>query len=173
MMYPYNIPTSISFLPDYTETFAKMMQYFALLFLLIVLTQICNIITENQYICLYGKSVIIKNEACMKVLTIHEQILLLAIWRLKDNAYGVRIRQSVAEETDMVYTYGTLYSSLEQLVKKGYVSKTIGEATAERGGRRKIYYNVSKEGMTALKEAKELQNTLWNGIPDMIFSEEK
>ncbi|MCP4725147.1 MAG: PadR family transcriptional regulator [bacterium] len=109
----------------------------------------------------------------MRVLTIHEQILLLAIWRLRDNAYGVRIRQSVADATKMVYTYGTLYSSLEQLVKKGYVTKTIGEATAERGGRRKIYYEVSPEGMKSLKEAKELQNTLWDGIPEVTFSEEK
>lgn len=105
----------------------------------------------------------------MKELTKSEEILLLAIWRLKEDAYGVKIRENISKTTSKTYTFGTLYSTLEQLVKKEYVTKTPGEPTAERGGRRKIYYKVSPEGMKALKTARELERTIWDGISDFVF----
>ncbi len=103
----------------------------------------------------------------MKDLTMSESMLLLAIFRLGENAYGVKIRQKVAEVTDRTYSYGTLYSSLDQLVKKRYVQKTIGDPTPERGGRSKIYYRLSAEGVEALQNAYELQKAIWNGISDI------
>ena len=107
----------------------------------------------------------------MKYLTKSEEILLLAIWRLKDNAYGVSIRKQVLEITGEEMTYGTLYSSLDQLVKKGYVHKEIGEPTPERGGRRKIFYSILPKGYEALRQAQELTRTLWGDISDMAFSD--
>jgi PadR family transcriptional regulator PadR len=105
----------------------------------------------------------------MKYLTKSEEILLLAIWRLKDNAYGVSIRKYVMELTKENMTYGTLYSSLDQLVKKEYVNKTIGDPTPERGGRRKIFYLVTPKGLEALRSARELTKVLWGGISDLAF----
>ncbi|MCK5148290.1 helix-turn-helix transcriptional regulator [bacterium] len=105
----------------------------------------------------------------MKPLTKFEEILLLAIWRLKDDAYGVKIRQEVMRVTGENLTYGTLYSALDQLTRKLYATKTIGEPTAERGGRRKIYYTLSPDGSKALRRAQELTKTLWNDVPDMAF----
>jgi len=105
----------------------------------------------------------------MKPLTKFEEMLLLAIWRLKGEAYGVKIRQEVMRVTGENLTYGTLYSALDQLTRKLYVSKTIGEPTAERGGRRKIYYALAPEGSRALQRAQALTKTLWEDVPDMAF----
>jgi DNA-binding PadR family transcriptional regulator len=105
----------------------------------------------------------------MKELTLYESILLLAIWRLKDNAYGVTIREKVSEVTKRTISYGTLYSYLDQLSRKGYVGKTIGAPSSERGGRRKIFYTVSTEGMNALKAARDLQKSIWDDVPEFII----
>ena len=102
----------------------------------------------------------------MDLLTLHEQILLLAIWRLGENAYGVAIRELVVSMTKKNIVYGTLYNSLDKLVRKGFVITMKGEPTPERGGRSKIYYSLTKDGTAALQKAKELQSTLWDGIPD-------
>ncbi len=105
----------------------------------------------------------------MAILTLNEQILLLSIWKLNDNAYGVTIKQKVTEFTKKNIVYGTLYNSLDKLVKKGYVITKKGEPTHERGGRSKIYYVLTKEGKVALQESKELQTALWDGVSELAF----
>ena len=107
----------------------------------------------------------------MKELTRVEEILLTAIWRLGDNAYGVTIRKQVAEITKKNVIYGTLYNSLDQLLRKGYVAKTRGKPVPERGGRSKMFYTLTSSGMQALQNARELQRRIWDGIPE--FSENK
>lgn len=106
----------------------------------------------------------------MKELTKTEEILLMAIWRLKDDAYGVKIRQYISGLLGKEFTYGNLYSALNQLVKKKYVRKTLGEPTPDRRGRRKIYYTLSREGTKALQNARELHERLWAGISSPIYS---
>ena len=101
----------------------------------------------------------------MKGLTIPEEILLSAIWRLKDDAYGVTIRKKIAEVTEQDIAYGTLYNILAQLYRKGYVVKSRSAPTAERGGRSKIYYRLTDSGVKALQEARELQKMIWKNIP--------
>jgi DNA-binding PadR family transcriptional regulator len=103
----------------------------------------------------------------MKELTITEEIILTAIWRLKDDAYGVTIRKKVAEVVKKDMIYGTLYNMLAQLVRKGYVQKHRGRPTAERGGRSKIYYRLTDSGINALKEARRLQKLIWDGLPGL------
>ena len=75
----------------------------------------------------------------MKDLTKIEEILLIAIWRLEDEAYGVKIRQHVSQLIGKEFTYGNLYSALHQLTVKKYVKKILGEPTPARRGRRKSY----------------------------------
>ncbi len=104
----------------------------------------------------------------MRELTIPEQTLLLTIWRLKDDAYGVSIRKKTEEVTGKDIIYGTLYNMLDQLVRKAFVVKWRGEPTAERGGRSKIYYRITDEGVRALEAARELQRSLWDGIPETL-----
>ena len=105
----------------------------------------------------------------MKNLTLSEIIFMLAIWRLEENAYGVTIRKHIAQVTGKIYTHGTLYSALDQLFKKGYVTKSVGPPTPERGGRSKIYYRLSPEGIKALRAARQLQREIWKGIPELTL----
>ena len=105
----------------------------------------------------------------MKELTKIEEILLLSIWRLKDGAYGVKIRQFVSQIIGKEFTYGNLYSALNQLSKKKYVKKALGESTHDRRGRQRIYYSVSAEGMKALKAAREMNQKMWGDITDYAF----
>lgn len=109
----------------------------------------------------------------MKELTRLEEILLLTIWRLKDEAYGVKIRQHVSGALEKTITYGNLYSALNQLVKKKYVTKTLGEPTPERRGRRKIYYTITPLGLSALKAAWELNEKLWTGISKYALEQKR
>ncbi|MCP4727105.1 MAG: hypothetical protein GY863_18850 [bacterium] len=102
-------------------------------------------------------------------LTKTEEILLISIWRLKDEAYGVKIRQYVSNYINKEFTYGNLYSILKQLKMKGLVNKTAGEITHRRRGRRKIYYNITPDGMEALKASRDMYNMLWDGISKYAF----
>ena len=106
-------------------------------------------------------------------LTINEQILLLSILRLKDEAYGVRIREQVCEYTGKEVAFGTLYNNLDQLIKKGYAVSHKGEPTAVRGGKAKVYYQITDEGIKALQAARKLQNRLWHGISELALIKNK
>jgi DNA-binding PadR family transcriptional regulator len=97
----------------------------------------------------------------MKDLTLYESIILMAILRLKDNAYGVTIREKIEEIAERTISYGTLYSYLDQIHRKDYVSKSVGSPSPERGGRRKIFYKLTPEGMKALRAAYKLQKIIW------------
>ena len=107
----------------------------------------------------------------MRELSKAEEIYLITIYRLKDNAYGVSVREKISELTGKMYTYGTLYGILDQLVHRGYVSKIEGEPSPERGGRRKLFYRLTPTGLKALKSSYAVQQSLWGGI-DWQKSEE-
>ncbi|MFC2156447.1 PadR family transcriptional regulator [Acidobacteriota bacterium] len=100
----------------------------------------------------------------MKELTKIEEILLVAIWRLKDNAYGVEIRKYVSNIIGKEFTYGHLYSALNQLVLKKYVLKSVGNVSEQRMGRPRIYYSITSIGQKALDSAIELNEKLWAGL---------
>jgi PadR family transcriptional regulator PadR len=102
----------------------------------------------------------------MKDLTLLEEIVLTTIVRLEDNAYGVSIRLKVAEVTGKNILYGTLFNALEQLLRKGLIVKTKGLPVAERGGRSRMYFHLTKDGHRALAEARQLRNLIWNGLPE-------
>lgn len=102
-------------------------------------------------------------------LTIQEEIILTAIWRLEKDAYGVAIRKKVEEVTRKKLMYGTLYNTLSQLLRKGYVLKIKGDPTPERGGRSKMYYQVTQDGLKALHKTRELHRSIWKGIPELAI----
>jgi len=107
----------------------------------------------------------------MKELTKIEEILLLAIWKLKDEAYGVKIRQYVSKVINKDFTYGNLYSALNQLERKEYVAKRFGELTPVRGGRKKVLYSVNEFGIEALKISFKMKEAMWEGISEFALSE--
>jgi len=118
---------------------------------------------------IYGKSVLIDEENNVKDLTLNETAILLAILRLEKKAYGVAIKEDVSKFIDKKISYGTLYSYLDQLFRKGYISKSIGDPTPERGGRRKIFYKLTKKGTHALESAYKLQKMIWERLSEISF----
>ena len=77
------------------------------------------------------------------------------------------IRQQVADVTGKNWSFGAIYAPLNRLLKKGYVRSIEGEPTPERGGRRKIYYELADEGKHALIAIQKVQKAIWLGIPSL------
>ncbi len=109
----------------------------------------------------------------MEYLTRYEEMILLAVFRLKDNAYGVPVKKQLSEVTGKLWSFGALYVSLDKLVKKGYLKKTRGEPTHERGGRSKIFYELTEQGKQSLHETNKFQRNLWEGIPEYTFDNDE
>ena len=109
----------------------------------------------------------------MNIITRLEEAILIAIWRLEDNAYGVTINKQVSISSKKSYSMGALYFSLDQLLRKGYVSKTIKQFYHEKGGRSRTYYSLTNDGKKALQEVKSYQKSLWKGIPEIAFNVKK
>lgn len=93
-----------------------------------------------------------------------EQIVLLAILRLKAGAYGVSIRKEIHLHTRRVVAPGALYTTLDRLEKKGMVVAVQGEPTPERGGRSKRFYEVTKAGRAQLIDAQRAYQKLMAGL---------
>ncbi|MFY8350881.1 PadR family transcriptional regulator [Pseudoalteromonas sp. SSM20] len=98
-----------------------------------------------------------------------EQMVLLALLQLKDNAYGAAIRQLLDQQIERTVALGALYATLERLENKGLVSSKLGEATPERGGRPKRFFTVTNDGLNALQRAKDAMDTLWQNLPNHPF----
>lgn len=105
----------------------------------------------------------------MKFLSRQEEILLLAALKLEDNAYGVTIREHAAESTKKYWSIGAIYDILDRLERKGLITATIGEPSAERGGKSKRFYSLTKKGYEALEEVREIQKTMWSDLPEPGF----
>lgn len=108
----------------------------------------------------------------MKELSLSEVMFLLVILRLEGSAYGVSIRDELRKMFRRDVPYGTLYSYLDQLFRKGLVAKSFGAPTGERGGRHKILYRVSPGGREALTESYRLQKDLCRGLEDYVGDKE-
>ncbi len=98
-----------------------------------------------------------------------EQIYLIAIWHLKEIAYGVKIREKILDLTGKSMVFGTLYNNLDTLVKKGYVATRRGSSGPNRGGNIRVFYSLTKDGKKALQESRELQRMLWESVPESAF----
>jgi len=105
----------------------------------------------------------------MKLLTLMEEIILISIWRLKDNAYGITIRKEVGKATGKEWALGAIYPFLSRLNKGGYVMTVTSQATQERGGRHKILYRLTDTGRDALAEVRRVHERTWDGIAAWAF----
>ena len=109
----------------------------------------------------------------MDIITRLEEAILIAVWKLQDNAYGVTINKRVSGSFNKKYTMGALYYSLDQLLRKGYVEKTVKSIPKKTAGRSRTYYRLTKKGEKALHEARSYQEKLWKDIPEMTFNTEE
>src|SRR5262245_27167511 len=93
-----------------------------------------------------------------------EQVVLLAILRLGEQAYGVTIRLEIADCTEREPAPGALYTTLDRLEEKGLVASTYGDPTPERGGRAKRYFKVTGQGVRAVARAQRAYQRLLKGL---------
>lgn len=97
-----------------------------------------------------------------------EQFVLFAVLQLRNDAYGVMIKREIQQRASRTVSLGALYTTLERLESKGYVSSWIGDSTPERGGRAKKYFRVEAEGLAALKRAHEAHTTMAKGLKPIM-----
>jgi len=93
-----------------------------------------------------------------------EQSLLLAILHLRDNAYGVTIRQEIERRTGREIAIGAMYTSLARLERKGYVRSAMSDPTPQRGGRSKRHFVVRPSGAAALRQSHDRLARMWEGL---------
>jgi len=93
-----------------------------------------------------------------------EQLVLLALLRLGDAAYGVPIREEIRDRAGRAVSLGSVYKTLERLQIKGYVSSFVGEPTNERGGRRKKYFRLESHGRRVLQHSLAALRRMTSGL---------
>ncbi|ELR70263.1 Transcriptional regulator, PadR family [Fulvivirga imtechensis AK7] len=99
-----------------------------------------------------------------------EEIVMLTVAILADEAYGISIIEEMENRLDRKVSIGALQTVLRRLEKKGYLSSRFGEATKVRGGKRKRYFMLTAYGKKVLTEVKEQRLSLWNAIPQFSTS---
>ncbi len=97
-------------------------------------------------------------------LTRKEELILLAVHKLGDEASLVRVREILNVSTGHEWTVGNVYVPLDRMKKLGYLEARIGEPTARRGGKAVKYYALTRLGKEALAELKRVHDTMWNGV---------
>ena len=99
----------------------------------------------------------------MEILTKLEELILLSVWRLKENAYGTTIYRHIRSVTGKNLSLGGVYFPLDRLAKEGYLRAYYGEATEERTGLSKRYYVLTDKGAEALNDIKRINEIMWAG----------
>jgi PadR family transcriptional regulator PadR len=103
----------------------------------------------------------------MRLLSRPEELVLLAVWKLKESAYCVPIRSFLNTITGKTWSFGSVYDPLNRLEKKGLLESYKSGPTKERGGRSKRMYRLTPAGRRELGEIKALQQAVWSEVPDL------
>ncbi len=115
------------------------------------------------YFFYYSKQMSKRDESLGSV----EHIVLLAVMRLGNEAYGITVLQEIESIAGRSLSIGTVYATLWRLESKGFVKSAAGEPTAERGGRAKRYFRVTAEGKSAVCRAQDSILKLSSGLTDL------
>ncbi|MEL6535078.1 MAG: helix-turn-helix transcriptional regulator [Bacteroidota bacterium] len=99
-----------------------------------------------------------------------EEMILLVVGILYDDAYGVAIKEEINNQTGRTVTLSSVHAALYRLLDKGYVSSRFGDPAKVRGGKRKKLFSLTSQGVSALQEARAQRDQLWNALPDAIFN---
>ena len=93
-----------------------------------------------------------------------EHVVILALLRLTDHAYGVSVRQEIDQRTGRDVSIGAIYATLDRLEAKGYVKSHLGDPTPERGGRSKRFFRVTAKGVTAVNRTHDALRSMTEGL---------
>ena len=102
-----------------------------------------------------------------QLLTDFELMILLAILRVKEDAYGVPVAREIEQTGGRQVALGAVYAALDRLERNGWVASKVGEPTAERGGRAKRFFTVTPQGLRAVKDTRRALVALWNDVPQL------
>jgi PadR family transcriptional regulator len=94
-------------------------------------------------------------------------MLMLALLRLGEEAYGVTIAQELEEQTGREVVVASVYATLDRLEERGLVTSRLGDPTPERGGRAKRYFRISADGIREVRDARRCLINLWKGVPEL------
>lgn len=94
-----------------------------------------------------------------------EELVLLVIIMLKDEAYGLAIRKAIEEQSGRKITIGAIHGTVNRLESKGFIESTLGGASEIRGGRRKRLFSITNHGKQTLQKSQDLKVKLWRQIP--------
>jgi PadR family transcriptional regulator PadR len=94
-----------------------------------------------------------------------ELMVMLALMRLGEDAYGVPISREIEKIGRREVALGSVYAALERLEAKGFVTSQLGDSTPERGGRAKRYFHVTGKGLREVGETHRTLKKLWHGLP--------
>ena len=97
-----------------------------------------------------------------------EQIVMLAILRLQDDAYAIPIRAEIEAKTTRSVARGALYTALERLEAKRCLRSRMSAPLAERGGRSRRYFTVTPTGLAALRASRRALQELWQGLDEVL-----
>ena len=98
-----------------------------------------------------------------------EEIVLLTVGVLFDEAYGVAIKGEIENRLKRKVSVGAMQSALRRMEKKGFLNSRLGEANKKRGGKPKRYFTITAFGKQALEYSKDVRTDLWNSIPEVAF----
>jgi DNA-binding PadR family transcriptional regulator len=101
------------------------------------------------------------------VISNFELMVLLALMRLGDGAYGVPISREIESRTGRGVSMASIYAALERLEGKGFVASELGEPTAERGGRAKRYFEITRKGLREVRDVKTTLTEMWTGLAEL------
>ena len=102
-----------------------------------------------------------------ELLTDFELMLLLAILRAGDEAYGVVVAREIETTAGRTVLLGAVYAGLERLERNGLVASSMGEPTALRGGRAKRFFRVTPRGLRSVKDTQRALIALWSGVREL------
>jgi DNA-binding PadR family transcriptional regulator len=105
--------------------------------------------------------------AALPTLSNFELMVMLAIIRIGDDAYGVSISNEIEQTTGSEVLLGSVYDALTRLEQKGLITSALGEATAERGGRAKRHFRTTPKGLRVVRQTQQSLVKLWKGLPQL------
>ncbi len=103
----------------------------------------------------------------MRMLSRSEEMVLLAVWKLKQEAYCVPIQDYLQEATGKKWSFSSIYNPLDRLEKSGLLDSFTTDPIKERGGRSKRIYRLMRLGREALREIRSIQDFLWEAAPEL------
>jgi PadR family transcriptional regulator PadR len=98
-----------------------------------------------------------------------EELILITIWKLGDDACGIAIRDELEASIGVKWLFGSVYTPLSRLYDEGLISKSEKQLSSERGGRPKVYFKLTPEGKKALVKIKEFSTALWADVPPITI----